>query len=153
MAEPRRNPAVWGIAGLAVAAIAGGLAVTGGPGQGRAERRDDLRLADLMAIAGHLDCRADAGGGVVTDLSPSPACPAIVRASDPFTGTAYRVEVVDAQNLRLCAGFDLPQPSGALQPRDRGVGADGCIVHRLARSTPTASPPAIPQAPALPSDG
>lgn len=132
MAERQGIWALRGLTLLALAAIGGGLWVTGGPLQGRAERRDQLRSADISALTVQADCRAAEEGAMTTDLRPTAPCPQVLRMADPVTGLPYRIEAVDARNLRLCAEFDLPLEQQARtydwRP-DRDAG--GCIVHRL----------------------
>lgn len=132
MAERRQGWPVWAIAALAAALIVAGLTMTGGPMQGRAERRDEVRMGDLDALLLQADCRAGELGELTTDLAPTAACPATPRAADPFTDEPYQVEIVDAHNLRLCAGFELPLEDRVRWGRREGVDAgDGCMVYLM----------------------
>ncbi|MRX51939.1 hypothetical protein GI374_16235 [Paracoccus sp. S-4012] len=100
---------------LSVLAVGGGLALSGGPMQGRKERRDEARQADLQRLANLVQCRAaEAEGALPPDLANSAVCPEEVRRADPFTGEAYRYEMVDARSFRLCAGFELPLDRGSV---------------------------------------
>lgn len=101
----------WLLAGLALALVALGLAVVGGPGAGRAERRDGLRLGDLQAIQGALACARMAGVEAPADLAGLEAaegagCPAPTRTADPFTGEPYGYERLSPDRVRLCAAFE-----------------------------------------------
>ncbi|MDP5305811.1 hypothetical protein [Paracoccus spongiarum] len=131
------RPGIWGMRGLtvlALLAIAGGLWVSGGPMQGRAERRDQMRSADLSALTAQAECRGTEAGAATADLGPTALCPETPRLADPATGAPYRITVLDRNNLRLCADFELPADKRLLahewQP---GIDADGCIVYRLNR--------------------
>ena len=131
MTRRRQGWPVWAIAVLAVVLIGVALTQTGGPMQGRAERRDEVRIADLNALMAQAGCRAAAAGTVTADLTATPACPDAPRATDPFTDRPYRIEVVDAENLRLCAAFETQAWTGP-HLRRRDVRADGdCLIHRI----------------------
>lgn len=119
---------VWGLVGLSLTVLAAGLIATGGPAQGRAEKRDETRQRDLAELWQQLACKSVETGALLTDPTPTEACPATPRLADPFSETPYRVEQVDEQNLRLCAGFELPvDPQRNYGGRD----AAGCVVQRF----------------------
>lgn len=119
-----RRWAVWALTALSLAVLAAGLVASGGPAQGRAEKRDRIRDNDLSAIRSLLDCKAQQAGQVVTDPTPTEACPMTPRLADPFTGAPYRIELVAPDSIRLCAGFELPtEPSR----RDEA----GCTVQQI----------------------
>lgn len=90
------------LAGLGVLALLGGLWLTGGPGQGRAEQRDAARMADLEALAAQARCLA-LEGREVPPVGVSERCPDAVRAADPWTGADYLIEGIGRDRLRLCA--------------------------------------------------
>ncbi|WEF25406.1 hypothetical protein [Paracoccus sp. S3-43] len=119
-----RRWAVQGLTVLGVTVLAAGLVATGGPGQGRAERRDQTRDNDLAQIQSLLDCKAQQAGHVVIDPTPTEACPMTPRLADPFTAAPYRVELVAPDSIRLCAGFELPVE---MSLRDEA----GCRVWRI----------------------
>lgn len=121
----RRWP-VWALTALSLAVLVAGLVASGGPGQGRAERRDQTRRADLSDIQALLSCKAQQAGQVGTDPTPTEACPLTPRLADPFTDAPYRFELVTPDSIRLCAGFELP-------PAAHGEGPDesGCLVRRI----------------------
>lgn len=136
MTRRSKGWATAAIAALGVAAIAGGILIAGGPGQGRAERRDDARRSDLWALQAQLDCLAREKGRLDVDVEPTAACPSKPRRVDPITGEIYRIEPIDDENLRLCATFELP-PAGNL-PRYAGQGSfddKGCMVMNLPKSS------------------
>lgn len=119
----------WAIAALSIAVISAGLSITGGPLQGRAERRDQIREADLNALAGQARCIYRAEGRNDANLSPTSTCPDDLRQVDPFSAVPYTVEAVDTRNIRLCATFEQP-------PGDRtGLGRfnGNCVVIALSR--------------------
>lgn len=119
----RRWP-IWAFTALSVAVLAAGFAASGGPAQGRAEKRDRTRDSDLSAIQMLLSCKADAAGRLITDPTPTEACPMTPRLADPFTGAPYRIEPIAPASVRLCADFELP-------PDLPGRDASGCSVHRV----------------------
>lgn len=123
----------WGIAAVALAAVAAGLFLSGGPGQGRAERRDALREGDLAALAAQAQCLA-AEGRAVPPLAPTEGCPGTPRMADPATGEAYGIETVEGGRLRLCAPRETAAPWAADPARP------GCILVDLRQ------PSAVPQA-------
>lgn len=120
-----RHWPVRALAALSLAVLAAGIAASGGPAQGRAERRDQTRDRDLSEIQSLLHCKAQVAGQVVTDPAPTEACPATPRLADPFTAAPYRIELVAPDSIRLCAAFERPAPFSA---RD----GSGCIVQRIA---------------------
>ena len=122
----RRWP-IWALTAVSLVVLAVGIALTGGPAQGRSEKRDQARQDDLSDINGLLFCKAQQAGRVDTDPTPTEACPMTPRLADPFTGAPYRIERVAPDTLRLCAGFELPPDV----PGD-GRDAQGCIIRRIA---------------------
>ncbi len=95
------------IAGLGMLVVTLALTFTGGPGQGRMERRDETRLQDLQLIASQVECLALAAEGQLpAGPGPTPLCPADPRVTDPYTGTPYRYEILSADAFRLCADFE-----------------------------------------------
>lgn len=125
--------ATWAIAALAVLAIVGGLILSGGPGRGRLERRDAIRMDDLNRLSSHIGCLADGRGQMPSELDETSGCPGPIRRMDPFTDAAYRIEPLEDDKYRLCAGFELePEPSRHWQRRD-----GDCIVFALPRQRST----------------
>lgn len=97
----------FAIAGMVALAIGLGLAVTGGPGQGRKERRDEMRLEDLNQLSAQVYCLARASAGQLpTDLSSTALCPGALRRADPYSGQPYRYDILSPETYRLCAGFE-----------------------------------------------
>ncbi|RJE82376.1 hypothetical protein [Paracoccus onubensis] len=132
MIEPRRNWVIWAIAGLTLATMVGGLIVTGGPGQGRKERRDHVRLNDLAALFDQARCIGASEQRNDGDLSATAQCPDEPRLADPYTDEPYRIEPVEDRHLRLCAIFELPADGD--RPRYGGPHGewDGhCVVIQL----------------------
>ncbi|MCE0506798.1 DUF5671 domain-containing protein [Roseivivax sp. GX 12232] len=114
MAEARRPApdrlAVAGIGGLALLLVASAFWQVGGPGQGRAEARDEARFSDLLGLTSLVACKAATGGDTLPeDLSPGESCHYDIRRSDPFTEAPYRYEVLNPGEYRLCAEFELPE--------------------------------------------
>ena len=106
MAERARGWATTAITLLGVAAITGGILISGGPGQGRAERRDDQRDSDLQALEQQIICLAQERKVLSAEIATTEPCPDTPRTSDPSTGEPYRIEQIDAENIRLCAKFE-----------------------------------------------
>lgn len=120
----RRWP-VWALTALSLTVLGAGLVMTGGPGQGRAERRDQTRSMDLSEIQGLLICKAHQDRRLGTDPTPTDACPMTPRLADPFTDTPYRIELIAPDTIRLCADFELP-------PRDDSRSDEsGCIIQQV----------------------
>ncbi|MEF9602927.1 hypothetical protein O4J55_11450, partial [Paracoccus sp. PXZ] len=112
------------IALLAAVAVVAGLALTGGPGHARKERRDRERESDLADLGRLVVCLARENDDRLPEaLETTPPCDWQVRLADPFTGVPYRYEVTGPRSYRLCAGFELPpRRSPGLAERD----ATGC---------------------------
>ena len=115
------------ISGLAAVAIVGGIMIAGGPGQGRAERRDDQRREDLSRIESQLRCQSMEARALIDDLAATEACPETPQREDRQTGTPYRIERIDDENLRLCAAFEIA-PDPARQTYSRSFDEAGCRV-------------------------
>ena len=120
----RRWP-IWALTAVSLVVLATGIALTGGPAQGRAEKRDQVRQDDLSDINGLLFCKAQQAGRVDTDPTPTEACPMTPRLADPFTAAPYRIELVAPDTIRLCAAFEL-SPRG-----DGGSDESGCIIQQV----------------------
>ena len=133
MAERQRGWAVWAIAALAVAAIAAGLALTGGPFEGRVEQRDNLRGSDLAALARQARCIFAAETRADGDLAETATCPDSPRLQDPFTGAPYRIEPLDARHLRLCADFEREPARHGRHGPVPGQWQGDCVVVELGR--------------------
>ena len=100
---------------LAVVLIAVGLWSLGGIGAAQAERRDDLREADLNQIAGALRCVVEADDGVPLPTSldalgqdVADHCVSEIRVSDPITGEPYAYERLGETRFQVCAAFERP---------------------------------------------
>lgn len=122
---------VCALTALSLAVLVAGIVATGGPAQGRAEKRDQTRERDLSGIQSLLFCKAQQAGRVGTDPTPTEACPMAPRLADPFTGAPYRIELVAPDSIRLCAGFET-QPDLPDQGRDES----GCTVQRIVVEQP-----------------
>ena len=145
MADRAKGWATGAIVLLAAIAVGGGLAISGGPMQGRKEARDRLRMADLSAIEMQARCRAQNEGKLTTETGATPACPAELRLADPYTGIAYRIEQIDSRNLRLCAPFETDAYLRRMgysepMPAENVDAQPGCIVARVFYADGTAGP-------------
>lgn len=123
-----RSWATAGITALALAAIGGGLILSGGPGEGRAERRDWQRSADLSAIESQIRCLARQTGTLSVAIETTDACPDTPTLDDPVTGQPYEITLIDARNVRLCASFETERAASGLQLGDSGQA--GCRILR-----------------------
>ena len=114
LARTRLVVAVFGIAVLV--AIVAGLAVVGGPGTGRRDRRDAARTESLRQIADALVCHADAGAdpaqpATLAEISPACLAPDTARRLvDPATGAAFPVTYPAPDHATVCADFEAPVP-------------------------------------------
>jgi len=118
------------IAALAVVAIILGLIATGGPMQGRKERRDEVRQADLWRLGALAECLSrEAGGPLPETLAPTIACPGEVRLADPYTGAPYRYEVVAERRIRVCATFETDLIARYRVEQTSFDAAEGCILY------------------------
>lgn len=108
-----------GLIGLALAMVVAGIWVSGGPGAGRAEQRDQERWADLDVIAGQAMCLA--GEGVaVPPVVATEGCPELPNLADRQTGAPYRIALVRPGLLRLCAEMESEAMAGRLSPAGPG---------------------------------
>jgi hypothetical protein len=136
LARTRLVVALFGVAVLV--AILAGLAVVGGPGSGRRDRRDAVRTDALRQIADALVCHAEAGAAparpaALGELTPACLAPdAVAGMVDPQSGRAYRIAYPEPGRATVCADFERP-------PADRRFGgqgafdaASGCISVTLA---------------------
>lgn len=137
-----KRRAAMGIAALAAAAVVLALALTGGPGYARKQKRDSVRDQDLLSLAVWADCQTDTQSKPLPSLDDTqgmrPECGSRPRRADPYDGTSYRYKVTGPRSYKLCAVFELPpeEPSGDSWSHD----ATGCInrVHTAA-ATPGAA--------------
>ena len=132
------------VALLTVAAIVigAGLALTGGPGQARKERRDQQREDDLGALVGLVDCLAGTNRGQLRDrLAVTPQCDWQAALDDPLTGQPYRYEPTGPRSYRLCADFETPPPETR---RPWGRDAKGCLGRQYAPSPQSGAAATIP---------
>lgn len=135
MSDGKPSPAVWGIAGLALLLISVGLTITGGPLQGRSERRDAVRYEDLMRLSQQARCLHGANQLQEGEqLGPTAACPDDARHADPYTDQPYRIEALDPQHLRLCASFELTEKEAPWVRQYNQQWQGDCVVVELAES-------------------
>ena len=118
------------ILGLAILAIVLGLLATGGPKQGRAERRDDQRARDLSVLIGLVPCLAqEQGGALPPALAPHAACSPAELPVDPVSGAAYTYERLSEASYRICARFERPDEiESAHYGLSRIDAATGCAI-------------------------
>lgn len=114
-------------------AVVAGLAVVGGPGTGRSDRRDAARIEALREIADALDCHVRAAAVPAQPSAPAEISPACLspdagrRLVDPRTGAPYRIAYPAPGQATVCADFEgrvADGPAGGRRPFDA---ASGCI--------------------------
>lgn len=88
------------------AAILAGLTVTGSPVTARAEKRDDVRLADLRKLSQAVTCMADLSGALPEVLARHETCAPQLPMSGPTGKSRYRYEKRSDSRFRLCAEFE-----------------------------------------------
>ena len=114
-ARPVGPALLWGVAALAVAvAVAGALAVTGGPRKQRAYRLDEQRVDRLRSVQSVLNDYYEEREDLPTRLDAEAIRHVVGRLPDlldPETGTPFAYERIDAGRYRLCARFALPSPA------------------------------------------
>ena len=92
---------------VAIAALAGGFLVIGGPGHQRDLRMDQRRASDLQSIENSIEYHAGLNHGALPatleDVAKRPGMALPIR--DPQSGAPYRYQVLDATHYKLCANF------------------------------------------------
>lgn len=137
--------AALGLAALTAALIGTGLSITGGPAQGRAEKRDAMRAEDLRTLSANINCQSTALEGAMPSApQKTDSCAQDITLTDPFTGTPYRFEPINDRQYRLCATFETEQ----ITPRYGLLQRDGdCVIGSLPRQEPSSVP--APTAPPI----
>jgi hypothetical protein len=108
---PMRGDRLAPIVALVLSAIVvlTGLWVVGGPTQGRVERRDRIRIADLRNLSFDLRCSARKDNGTLPEsLTEIEACNGVPQPTDPLTGERYRYERISDWQANICATFEQP---------------------------------------------
>lgn len=123
--------ASFALISMAVAAIVLALVAVGGPGQARAERRDQTRMNDLHSLGQHITCLHRLGLG--PDDS-APLCPENARRADPLTGEPYRIAMVADEGVRVCAVFETRAIGAWWSGSDDFDRDSGCLVIRTHES-------------------
>lgn len=136
MSRGRQSLVVWIIAGLAFFAIGAGLAITGGPLQGRKERRDMVRYQDLTRLSQQAICLFGANELQGTQIGSTDTCPDDARLLDPYTQEPYRIEALDPRHLRLCASFELAEKEAPWVRRYSPQWQGDCLVVELEPDVP-----------------
>ena len=132
MALPRGSQLLLGsVIGLVGLAVITGLVVMGSPGEARARRLDERRVADLSRITRATDryySRHNRLPGSLQELAQDPEVS--VPARDPATGESYEYQVLGPKTYAVCARFaradpdsSFPEPEyGTEEARRHGVG-------------------------------
>jgi hypothetical protein len=104
---------------IAVAAIVAGVIVVGTPAEGRMQRLDRIRAADLREIVAAVDRYWRQHERLPASLRDVAADPrSDVSVVDPATETEYEYRIVDDDSYELCAVFDL---ASIPERRERGT--------------------------------
>lgn len=127
-----------GLIGLALAMVVAGLWVSGGPGAGRAEQRDQERWADLEAIGFQAMCLA--GEGVaVPPVVATEGCPNVPNLVDRQTGAPYQIALARPGTVRICAEMETDAMAG--RPSPAGPGCREVALPDEVRRGPGLMPP------------
>lgn len=106
-----------GLVAIVLAAIVAGLLVTGGPGEARRMKEDQLRETALLSTAGALVCLQKAGVEVPEDQARQEAVWKEYRSTaqdkcfnadlraDPITETPFPLKRQDGRVTQICATF------------------------------------------------
>ena len=106
------------IAIAVVAAVVGGLIMTGSPEAERMRRADQQRINDLQQISYAVDAywnRVQALPASLDDLAKNPDV-YLQNIRDPRTTQPYEFRSTGAQSYELCATFDADSTSGPDHP-------------------------------------
>jgi hypothetical protein len=104
---------------VTVAAVVAGIIVVGTPAEGRMQRLDRVRAADLRSIVAAVDRywrQHEELPASLRDLAADPRAQVSVR--DPASETEYEYRIVDDDSYELCAVFDL---ASIPERRERGT--------------------------------
>jgi len=101
------------VIGLIVAAIGGGLYLSGSPGKERDRQFDARRLSDLQQIASAVDSYYSRNNSLPPDLDVLTSTDGregylIGNFRDPRSDRGYEYEPLGEADFQLCAVFDLP---------------------------------------------
>lgn len=112
MTMPRELILPGAIAGLALVAVAVGLTVAGGPGRGKVEQRDALRIGQIETARNHVLCLARANGDTLPEtlaetLTDQANCDPGDSLQDPFTDAPLGYEKLDTRSFQLCPALEL----------------------------------------------
>ncbi|MFG6082183.1 hypothetical protein ACEUZ9_002826 [Paracoccus litorisediminis] len=121
------------IGALSAVAVLAGLALVGGPGHARMQKRDAQKEQDLAQMADWIDCLTQVQGELPRYLAPVEQCKWSLRSKDPVTQIPYRYEITGPRSFRVCAEFELPPQ----RPLDRwSRNQDGCIAREFTPREP-----------------
>ena len=121
-------PIVIGV--VVLATIAAGIWAVGGPATGKQEKRDKVRMQDVVKLEGHVRCLAETSGKVLPDaLDDAVECDPTPRLIDPFTNQPYVYERVSDTAFRVCTSFEHPE---LISYRDNLNEETGCFTYQYA---------------------
>lgn len=123
MRLPRGTQLLLGfVIGLVGLAIITGLVMMGSPGDARARRLDERRVADLSRITLATDgyrSRHNRLPGSLQELAQDPDMSVPVR--DPATGESYEYQVLGPKTYEVCARFERTDPDSAYPEPESGT--------------------------------
>jgi hypothetical protein len=102
------------VIGLVALAVISGLVVMGSPGEARARRLDERRVADLRGITRATNLyrtRHDRLPESLQELAQDPEVSVHVR--DPATGESYEYQVLGPKTYAVCARFERVDPDSS----------------------------------------
>ena len=100
-------------------AVGAGIYVIGSPGEERAYRIDDRRVADLKTIAAATDLYWTRNTRLPVTLDELAAEPGVTfERVDPVRGDPYGYTPADSVRYEVCATFDRASRELAMEPRE-----------------------------------
>lgn len=145
MRLPRGTQLLLGfVIGLVGLAIITGLVTMGSPGDARARRLDERRVADLRRITRATEryhSRLDRLPGSLQELADDAELTLPPR--DPATGESYEYRVLGPKAYEVCARFERTDPDSSYPEPESGI--DDAWRHGTGRQCFRREPPAKPR--------
>jgi len=123
---------LWFVIGLVGLAVITGLVVMGSPGEARARRLDERRVADLRRITYAINVYRTGHDRLPESLRALVQDPeARLRAQDPATGESYEYQVLGPRTYAVCARFERADPDSSYP--EPGSGREEAWRHGVGR--------------------
>ena len=131
----RDRLAILSLGALVAGALILALIEIGGPARGALERRDDVRLQDIMRLQSQIICLGNRSLGALPEtLETTDQCDYGAATTDPISGEPYGYEPLGDGRFRLCATFEDPDRiADRLENRQGSMDEDGCLVFTAGR--------------------